>query len=71
MPQQRTLLELEKIVADFLGFDQKVIMVEQTGSNGDFRAIITGRTAWLSKATAQAEADKACATLRATYRLKI
>lgn len=31
----------EKIVADSLGFDQKVIMVERVDDKGDFRAIVS------------------------------
>ena len=66
----KTLFELEKIVSDFVGFDQKAIVVSRVGQQGDFIAIVTGPTAWLTKAAAQAEVDKACVKLRALYRLE-
>jgi hypothetical protein len=68
--QPKTALELEKIVADFLGFDQNVIMVERIDDKGGFRAIVTGPTAWLTKASAQLEVDKTCAKLKSTYMLR-
>jgi hypothetical protein len=66
----KTLIELEKIVADFVGFDQKVIIVSRVGEQGDFAATVTDATAWLTKSTAQLEVDKACVKLRAIYRLE-
>jgi hypothetical protein len=68
--EPKSALELEKLLANFLGFDQDVIVIEKHGSDGNFRAIVTGRTAWLSEAAAQTEADKAGAKLNLTYRLR-
>lgn len=70
MTELKTLLELERIVADEVGFDQKAIMVLKAGKEGNFIAIVDGPTAWLTKAAAQLEVDKACAKLRLIYRVK-
>ncbi len=70
MANLKTAFELEQIVADFVGFDRKVIVVSKAGNDGDFNATVTSPTAWLTRAAAQLEVDKACAKLRVTYRLK-
>ena len=45
-------------------------MVERVDDKGSFRAVVTGPTAWLTKAAAQAEVDKACAQLKTIYLLR-
>ena len=45
-------------------------MVERIDDKGDFRAIVTGPTAWLTKASAQWEVNKVCANLKSTYLLR-
>ena len=70
MTELKTLLELERIVADEVGFDQKAIMVLKGSGEGNFIAIVTGPTSWLTKAAAQLEVNKVCAKLRLIYRVK-
>jgi len=61
------MLELENLVAELAGFDTSVVTLERAGRQGDFRATVTRPTAWLTKADAQREVDKACAKLREKY----
>ncbi len=67
--ESKTPYQLTQIVAETVGFDPKVILVEKSGHQGDFTARVTAPTAWLTKAKAQEELDNACFMLRQQYRL--
>ena len=61
--------ELERIIADLAGFDEKTITVVKVGTDGDFDARITGSTGWVTKARAQSDINAACLQIRTKYRL--
>lgn len=51
--------ELERIIADYAGFDDKKITVVKVGRDGDFDARVTGSMGWVTKARAQSDVNAA------------
>ena len=65
----KTCRQLEEMIADLAGFDEKNIMVAASGSRGNFTAKFVGSTTAVSKSRAQSDIDNICAELHLRYKL--
>jgi len=67
--ERKTGRQLEQMIADFAGFDEKNIVVAAVGNHGNFAAKLVGSTAGVSKSRAQLDLNNVCSKLRLKFKI--
>ena len=65
----KTGRQLEQMIADLAGLDERNVMVTASGTRGNFTAKFVGSIAAVSKSRAQLDIDNICAELGLRYKL--